>query len=204
MRRRTAGCLLSQRGLNTSNMGAEKREGSPAFDRKSFKKAFSFQTFKDAFFSLDSSPHKKALSFAVGIFIAFNPTYGLHTVEVFVVVWLFRLNFPLVFAGAWMNNPWTILPVSTFCYFVGRGMMKPFGISYDPTAVDRLLHILMHSGLKDWVSTLPPLLLHEGVPFVIGSLFVGTIAGILTYFVSLFLLTRFQKIKASANKEERA
>ena len=182
--------------------GTAKTKREISFDLKSFKKAFSFQTFKEAFFSLDSSPHKKALSFAVGIFIACNPTYGLHTVEVFLVVWLFRLNFPLVFAGAWMNNPWTILPVSTFCYFVGRWVMKPFGIAYDPNAIDRVLHILMHAGWRDWLSTLPPLLLHEGVPFVIGSLLVAFVAAVLTYFGSLFLLVRFQRLKERKGKRK--
>jgi uncharacterized protein (DUF2062 family) len=195
-------CLLNPKDISIFNMGVAKKESTTTFDRKSFKKAFSFQSFKEAFFSLDSSPHKKALSFAVGIFIAFNPTYGLHTVEVFFVVWLFRLNFPLVFAGAWLNNPWTVLPVSTFCYLVGRGVMKPFGLFYDPNSVDRLLHILMHTSWKDWLSTLPPILMHEGIPFVIGSLLVGSIAAVVTYFVSLFLLLRFQSLKGSGKKKE--
>ncbi len=161
----------------------------------SFKKAFSFKAFKEAFFSMSVSPHKRALSFAVGILIAFNPTYGLHTVEVVIVVWLFRLNFPLVFAGAWMNNPWTVLPVSTFCYLVGRVVMRPFGIAYDPHAVNRFMHILLHAGWRDWLSSLPPLLMHEGVPFVVGSLLVGVVASVITYFVSLFVILRFQRMR---------
>ena len=73
--------------------------------------------------------------------------------------------------------------------------MKPFKIAYDPNAVDRLLHTLLHAGFRDWLSTLPPLLLHEGVPFVIGSLLVGMVVAVITYSVSLFLLLRFQRFR---------
>ena len=31
---------------------------------------------------LKESPHRTALAFAVGAFIAFSPTYGLHTLSV--------------------------------------------------------------------------------------------------------------------------
>ncbi|MFB3071649.1 MAG: DUF2062 domain-containing protein, partial [Nitrospirales bacterium] len=30
---------------------------------------------------LQESPHRTALAFALGIFIAFSPTYGLHTLS---------------------------------------------------------------------------------------------------------------------------
>ncbi len=144
---------------------------------------------------MDSSPHKRALSFAIGVFIAFNPTYGLHTVEVFIIAGLFRLNLPLLFIGAWVNNPWTILPVSTFCYFVGRWVLKPFGIAYDPNAWGRMVHLLTHAGWREWFTYLPPMLLHEGIPFVVGSLLVATVAGILTYLVSMAVLSRRSRMR---------
>ncbi len=161
--------------------------------KKRKKVSFSLSTFKEAFFSLDSSPHKRAISFAIGVFIAFNPTYGLHTVEVFVIAGLFRLNLPLLFIGAWLNNPWTLVPISTFCYFVGRWVLQPLGFAYDPDAWGKMVHVLTHAGWREWFSTLPPMLLHQGIPFVVGSLITATVVGVLTYFVSLAILTRWSR-----------
>ncbi len=101
----------------------------------------------------------------------------------------------MVFAGAWVNNPWTVVPFYTFCYFVGRWVMKPFGIDYDPHAVHRLVHTLVHAGWRDWLTTLPPIIMHEGVPFVVGSMLVAVVAAVITYFVSLAVLIRFEKRK---------
>jgi len=60
---------------------------------------------------LKESSHRTALAFAVGVFIAFSPTYGLHTLSVLFCAWAFRLNVVALMAGALITNPWTIVPV---------------------------------------------------------------------------------------------
>src|SRR5437763_1004449 len=60
---------------------------------------------------LHESPHRTALAFAVGAFIAFSPTYGLHTLSVAFCTWAFRLNCVALLAGSLINNPWTVLPI---------------------------------------------------------------------------------------------
>jgi uncharacterized protein (DUF2062 family) len=60
---------------------------------------------------LNESPHRTALAFAVGAFIAFSPTYGFHTLSVFFVAWAARLNVAAVLAGSLINNPWTVVPI---------------------------------------------------------------------------------------------
>ena len=60
---------------------------------------------------LKESPHRTALAFAVGVFIAFSPTYGLHTLSVLFCAWAFRLNAVALLAGSLITNPWTLVPV---------------------------------------------------------------------------------------------
>ena len=60
---------------------------------------------------LHESPHRTALAFSVGAFIAFSPTYGLHTLSVFFCAWAFRLNVVALMAGSLINNPWTVVPI---------------------------------------------------------------------------------------------
>ncbi|MGH7232581.1 MAG: DUF2062 domain-containing protein [Nitrospiraceae bacterium] len=68
---------------------------------------------------LNESPHRTALAFAVGTFIAFSPTYGLHTIMVFFCAWAFRLNMVALLAGAFVNNPWTLVPILAATLWVG-------------------------------------------------------------------------------------
>jgi hypothetical protein len=60
---------------------------------------------------LHESPHRTALAFAIGVFIAFSPTYGLHTLSVLFCAWAFRLNVVALMAGSLINNPWTVVPI---------------------------------------------------------------------------------------------
>jgi uncharacterized protein (DUF2062 family) len=60
---------------------------------------------------LDEPPHRTALAFSLGVFIAFSPTYGLHTISVILCSWVFRLNAVALLAGSLINNPWTVVPI---------------------------------------------------------------------------------------------
>lgn len=80
---------------------------------------------------LHESPHRTALAFAIGVFIALSPTYGLHTVSVLFCAWAFRLNFLALMAGSLVNNPWTVVPIlsATFWtgfHFLGIPQVAPF------------------------------------------------------------------------------
>src|SRR5437879_2121597 len=75
---------------------------------------------------LGDSPKRTALAFALGVFIAFSPTYGLHTAAVFFLAWAFRLNFLAMMAGNLLNNPWTFLPIVGGSMWVGL-LVYPVG-----------------------------------------------------------------------------
>ena len=67
---------------------------------------------------------KLARSFCVGIFIAFSPFIGFHTIMKIVFSWLFRLNMATVFAiSCLINNPWTMIPVYSVGYFFGEFLL---------------------------------------------------------------------------------
>ena len=69
----------------------------------------------------ERSIYKLTLSFCIGNFIAFSPFIFLHTIMIFILVWLFRLNFAVTFAAAYgINNPWTAVPIYTLDYFFGH------------------------------------------------------------------------------------
>src|SRR5690349_1105391 len=66
-------------------------------------------------------PEQVAWSFALGLAIAFNPLLGLHTVLILLFCFVFRrLHMPLMFMGAFVNNPWTMVPIATLQVIVGN------------------------------------------------------------------------------------
>jgi hypothetical protein len=59
------------------------------------------------------SPHEIALGVAVGIFVAFIPLFGTHTIMAIVLASLLRVNTLIVLLGTQISNPLT-LPFQLF------------------------------------------------------------------------------------------
>lgn len=80
----------------------------------------------------EKTPHKLALTCALGIFIAISPLIGIHTLMTVVFGWLLRVSIPAVFAVSFfINNPWTMVPIYTFDYVFGKWFFATCNI--DPT-----------------------------------------------------------------------
>ena len=143
-----------------------------------------YRYFRDhlrAIFKLKDPPHKLSLAFALGIFIAFSPTMGLHTVSCIAVAWLFRLNLPVLMTGSAVMNPWTLVPLYGFCLWFG---LKITGTDIAPPAIP-----WNEIGLKDIFGNLQPYLW----PFIAGTLTIGTVSAVATYFLFQWVLARFRK-----------
>lgn len=124
---------------------------------------------------VDESPRRVALAFSVGMFIAFFPVLGTHTIVGLIVAFFFRLNRVALLAGAWMSNPWTIGPMLSAGTLVGCALM---GIS--PKSLGAVDWSLSGSAFFDsLVAGFHPLLW----PFVFGNLLTGTVVGFTSFFV---------------------
>jgi uncharacterized protein (DUF2062 family) len=129
---------------------------------------------------LQESPQRTALAFALGIFIAFSPAYGLHTAMVALCTWLFGLNFLALLAGAFVNNPWTIIPILGATYWTGALLL---GRTDAPTFD---WHDLSFSGIYDQV-------LPYAGPFVLGGLVLSVLGALLSYPVAYFSLVKYRR-----------
>lgn len=129
--------------------------------------------------NLDESPHRTALAFAVGAFIAFSPTYGFHTASVFVLAWAFRLNVAAVLAGSLINNPWTVVPIlgaTMWAGFTCMGLPETPPFNWEDLSVKALYDQIMP----------------YAVPFVVGALVLSTIAAILAYAIGYIVISRYR------------
>lgn len=106
--------------------------------------------------------------FAVGIFIAMTPTLGLHTFLAVGLAALFKKNKIASVIGCWVVNPATLFPIFYFIYRVGHWVL---GTSH--------VRRLRPESIKDFF--------HLGgeiiVPLWTGSLVVGTVSAVISYYV---------------------
>jgi uncharacterized protein (DUF2062 family) len=136
-------------------------------------------------FHVEDTPHRIALSFALGVFIAFSPLLGLHTVMALGIAIAFRLSKAAIIVGIYVNNPWTIAPmymggIVIGCYLLGVSTDDLVGLHFEGHGW-ALYRTLAHQ--------LRPYLW----PFVLGNTLLGIAFGLLGYFVLRRVLERRAK-----------
>ena len=123
------------------------------------------------------NPHAWLFWIAVGVFIAFSPAYGFHTLMAVLCTWLFGLNFLALLAGAFVNNPWTIVPILGASYWTGAMLM---GQSDSPVLT---WDDLSFTGIYEQM-------LPYAVPFALGGFTLSVIGALLSYPVAYLLVQR--------------
>lgn len=157
--------------------------------------------FRDKFrgiFLTKDTPHRIALAFALGVFMAISPLLGLHYIGGFFFAWIFRLNKLVTFIGVSVNNPWTMVPIFSFCIWVGK---KLIGIKQVLPEINwkgvTLTNISRFTDIDNFIyliNKLMPLL----VSFFVGSFVVCTFAAIASYFIIQTLVIRYRKTQDGA------
>ena len=121
--------------------------------------------------TVEDTPHRIGVAFGLGVFIAMSALLGLHTVLGLVVPQVLRLSKRVCLAGVWINNPWTIVPLYTFCLWVGLLLT---GTPLNVPEID-WAHLSFGVLVKD--------LAHLILPFILGTTVVGLVSGVGGYFV---------------------
>ena len=129
---------------------------------------------------LQESPQRTALAFAIGVFIGFSPAYGLHTIMVIICAWALRLNLLALMAGAYLNNPWTIVPILGATYWVGALLL---GRSDSP-AFD--WHDVSFQAIYEQV-------MPYAVPFCLGGLVLSLLGAALAYPLAHYFVTKHRQ-----------
>lgn len=131
---------------------------------------------------LQETPHRTALAFAIGVFIAFAPHYFFHTASVVFCAWAFRLNYLALFLGSFINNPWTLVPILAASLYTGLlliGETASSGIEWDRITVDNMFEMLF------------PYLF----PFIIGACTLAIAGSLIAYPVMRWAITRYREVR---------
>ena len=137
---------------------------------------------------LQETPHRTALAFATGVFIAFAPHYLFHTASAVFCGWFFRLNYVAIFLGSFVNNPWTFIPILGASLYTGVFLM---GESSQPTIE---WHELTMDNLFDMLA---PYI----VPFFIGACTLAVIGSLLAYPLMRWTITRYRGVTYHKSSE---
>jgi uncharacterized protein (DUF2062 family) len=140
----------------------------------------SFRSLMKQVLHLRGSPQRTALAFAIGVFIGFSPAYGLHTVMVFFFAWALRLNLLALMAGAFLNNPWTVVPILGATYWVGALLL---GRSENPSFN---WQDLSFSAIYEQV-------MPYAVPFFLGGFALSLLGAALAYPLAYYFVSKYRQ-----------
>lgn len=149
---------------------------------------------------LRSSPRAIAGGLGVGMFIAFTPTVGIQIILAVIVATICNVNRPAAIAPVWITNPVTVAPIYTFCYWLGTLFWPGPPLTEVKTLFANLGSALAKVSFWD-MQEAALAMLHMGleilIPLCIGSVVVGIVLGVITYLLSLKLLSFFFKRRAA-------
>jgi uncharacterized protein len=136
----------------------------------------------ESLFHVEDTPHRIALAFGIGVWIAFSPLLGLHTVMALGIAFALRLGRAAMLLGAYINNPWTLAPLYIAGTTVGCALLgvPPEGlvaIDWDQDGVAFYRSLLAQLRPYLW-------------PYIVGNTVVGVLGGVLGYVVLRFLIER--------------
>ncbi len=158
--------------------------------RRSFSRSFCYM--RKRILRISATPHKVALGFAVGIFLACSPLLGVHIILAIVFSWILRGNFAAAIIGTVFSNPLTFLFIVMVDYKIGYLCLSLFNdvneisLSQIRALFDGLTLSNASLLFKDaWNSIM--------MPMIIGGIFLGFILGSFSYIGVYRAITRFQQ-----------
>jgi uncharacterized protein (DUF2062 family) len=136
----------------------------------------------EAFLHLDDTPPRIAAAFAVGVYLAFHPLFGLHTLMALGIAFAFRLSRAAVLVGIYVNNPWTMAPMylagtTLGCWILGVPLEGLSDLEWDLD--NRAFYRLLLVSLRPYLW-----------PYVVGNTILGIVCGSIAYVIVRGILER--------------
>jgi uncharacterized protein len=149
--------------------------------------------------ALDDPPERTALAFSIGVFIAFSPFLGLHTIAATLVAFIFRFNKIAIFAGTFLNNPFlTLVPIIIVSYALGALLLgRPLRIPPEGIELIKDPHLLTAAYYRE--------LFGHGwyliMPFALGSSILSLVCPLIAYPLTLRALRAHRRRKHNAAQQ---
>ena len=143
--------------------------------------------------AIDDPPERTALAFSIGVFIAFSPFLGLHTIMATALAFAFRFNKIAIYTGTFINNPFfTLVPIIIASYAVGAFVLgRPLQLPEEGLelltnphifSADYYRRIFIESWNIVW-------------PFSVGGMVLSVVCSVLAYPLTLRALRAYRRRK---------
>jgi len=144
--------------------------------------------------AIDDPPERTALAFSIGVFIAFSPFLGLHTIMATLVAFIFRFNKVAIYAGTFINNPLlTLVPIIVVSYAVGALVLgRPLGIPPEGLELLKNPRIFTSEYYRE-------IFVHSRYlvePFAVGGMILSVVCSLVAYPLTLRALRAYRSRKA--------
>lgn len=113
---------------------------------------------------------------AVGLFAASIPLLPFQTLIAVLLSLVLRANFIIAFFVSWISNPFTILPIAYFTYYIGAVIL---GKDHVKITFNQLQHQFLHS--PDWRVGLGGLFHDFSMAFLVGLPVLALSAALIGY-----------------------
>lgn len=144
---------------------------------------------------IPGTPSSIAAGFACGTAIAMTPFYGTHIVTAGLMAWAIRANIFAAVIGAQTANPWTAPALWFGAYYLGAWMMGINLADHPPNFIHMfrgLTEAVLRVDLEMFMQRVWPIFW----PMVVGSIPMGLVAGIVSYFALLPVLKTVHRRRA--------
>lgn len=143
--------------------------------------------------AIDEPPERTALAFSIGVFIAFSPLLGLHTIIATAIAFKFRFNKIAIYAGTFVNNPFlTMVPIILLSYAIGAFVLgTPLGLPPESAELLKTPHLLT----SGWWSKLFKGSGNLVLCFAIGGVMLSVVCSLAAYPLTLRFLRARQKTR---------
>ncbi|WP_332066081.1 DUF2062 domain-containing protein [Bartonella sp. CB189] len=158
--------------------------------RCSFSRSFCYM--RKRILRISATPHKVALGFAIGIFLACSPLLGVHMILAVFFSWVLRGNFAAAILGTIFSNPLTFLLIVMVDYKIGYLCLSFF------SNVDEISLSQIRALFSSLTFSNMPLLFRDTWnsimrPMIVGGVILGAILSSLSYIGVYRAIARFQQ-----------
>jgi uncharacterized protein (DUF2062 family) len=145
--------------------------------------------------AIDDPPERTALAFSIGVFIAFSPFLGLHTIMATIIAFAFKFNKIAIYAGAYINNPFlTLIPIIILSYAVGAFFLgRPLTIPAEGVELLKSPDLLSGAYYRRLVEQSRSIV----EPFAVGGMVLSVVCSALAYPLTLRALRAYRRRKSN-------
>ena len=155
---------------------------------------------------LPDSPKNISFGVAIGVFVSFSPFFGIHVLLAFIIARSLRVNILAAILGTFMGNPVTFPIIAALNFGIGELF---FDFSAEEISSKSFLQqlvdvayafygnisIIMQGKRADF-STEIDFFYGIFLPYLLGGLVLGVVAGVVSYFIVLPMIVTYKARKA--------